>query len=51
MSNAQNRRDGAVETLTELRPDVKFLAEQPGDWDEAKMHGHRGGLVPGLSGV
>ncbi|MCI8429969.1 MAG: sugar ABC transporter substrate-binding protein [Lachnospiraceae bacterium] len=36
MSNAQNRRDGAVETLTELRPDVKFLAEQPGDWDEAK---------------
>ena len=36
MSNAQNRRDGAVETLTELRPDVTFLAEQPGDWDEAK---------------
>lgn len=36
MSNAQNRRDGAVETLTELRQDVTFLAEQPGDWDEAK---------------
>ena len=36
MSNAQSRRDGAVETLSELRPDVEFLAEQPGDWDEAK---------------
>lgn len=36
MSNAQNRRDGAVETLTALRPDVSVLAEQPGDWDEAK---------------
>ena len=36
MSNAQHRRDGAIETIGKLRPDVKLLAEQPGDWDEAK---------------